>query len=176
MKKSKIIKIGVGIFAAVLAFVILFFAIAFSFGYRFTAYDTVEDVWVEDEKIETDGWVFYYYTSALLDEAGYKTGEVLEGIAPVQKIGFMYRALESWNYKTVTSSESGKVIGVLAVFEGDGVYYNFFLRLNSQEEVPVNFSALTVDSENVEFFAHSYFVTESEVFAFEIDGVKVTAQ
>ena len=150
-------------------------------GIRFSPEAAMEAVSLgssEWERIESEDCYFYYRTF----EDRYETSEDMSDwicdVTPVRKngIGMWYASPDPGGYEVCMEGTETKV-GYFIPIEVDGVYHNFFLPSTGGTNPPTlpallsdGYTNAVVDGREHELFKHSYFVTESAVEKFEING------
>lgn len=135
------------------------------------------------ERIEAEGCCFYYETFADCYEScgDSDMSDCIRYVTPVVKTGFgMWHAITKPRKSLVYIDGTESEVGFFISHEVSGVYHNFFIPSDGGTNPPTfpdvlgeGCSSVTVNGEGTELFRHSYFVTETAVAQFEINGAKL---
>lgn len=171
MKKTtaKTLKI-LGLVLAALFFAILILELR---GFRFD-YTNVPDQQNLDKGhfIKTEDWVFHYFTMDVRNDKNEKVDEIIEGVLPIKKYGFLYRA--DYDYLpdyTVYTADINDYVGMLYCYKGKDSNHYFFhyahyteSPLFSENWLKVN--QVTINGKEHELFKNCFFSSKEEFTSF----------
>ena len=103
----------------IIIFAVMIYLIALFNGIRLTPNEAVGEYWEDNEKIETQKFIFYYETTE-----GFR---VIDKFRVVEKLPIGYRQVDVSDYKMKVFDESGRSYGNLYSFEDSGIRYNIFI-------------------------------------------------
>lgn len=160
------------------------FLVAWTFGgYRFSPDEAayVANASFRDTaySFEVDGYYFYYKT----DEG--REDWIRDVVFVVKNEIGMYRPVYDDDHcRYLYMKETADWAGDFAVLEGENCYYNFYLAPPEgylASEGRYDFvkdwdGSITVDGQKIQLDKHSYFVTETKITEFEVNGVTLTTE
>ena len=144
-----------------ISFTALIGLIAFFNGIRLTPDEAVGEYWADNEKIETQKYIFYYETTE-----GFR---VIDKFRVVEKLPIGYRQVDVSDYKMKVYTESGEGYGNLFSFEDAGIYYNIFISdiFTGSDGLYVNvLENILINGKERELFLNSFFETDFPVTEF----------
>ncbi len=153
-------------------------------GVRFSPDAAMEAIGIghsQQERVEGEDCYFYYSTFADRYYEGEDMDDWICAVTPVERSGwFMWNATPDPRGEFVYIEGTQQQMGLLVCVEADGKFYNFFLISDGNTNPPSfpdpladGYTHVTVNGEQLEMFKHSYFVTDAEVEAFEINGTRL---
>ncbi|PWM71684.1 MAG: hypothetical protein DBX59_08060 [Bacillota bacterium] len=170
MFKRKALKTaGIAAGIVLLAF-LLAVVVVLSLGYRFTSASAAGKGLQNCAVVQTPEYDFYCINVDLMNGEE-KIGEATVNVCPVRKFGFLYKSVEYDACKVAVKNADRRYVGVLASFEGENGYYNFFLRYILQEELSYQ-DTVKINGEEISLHNGSYFKSKEKVLEFEL-GDKV---
>lgn len=163
------IKLTAFLLAGLILLILITVITIFSFGYRFTSKGAAGNTFADNPVIQTEDYDFYCINYDMIDN-NEKIGEVIIDICPVQKNGFLYKAIK-YDYSPVIIKDSeNSIVGNLVSFQGKDCYYNFFFRYILQDELLYYYDSIIINGEKQEIYNYSYFETTEKVVEFSLEG------
>ena len=145
----------------IIIFAVMICLIALFNGIRLTPNEAVGEYWADNEKIETQKYIFYYETTE-----GFR---VIDKFKVVEKLPIGYKQIDVADYKMKVFDESGNSYGNLFSFEDAGIYYNIFISdiYSTGEGIYVNvLEGVLINGKERALFLNSFFETDFSVTEF----------
>ena len=152
-------------------------------GYGFTPDMAAGEAWVDEERIVTPEYVFYYYSLPInCDDPTVDTSKLLtiDGLSVVEKQPIGYLELDDIGENKRDVYLNGEHVGIIYSFKGKNGYYHIYRNdIVLQPEGGFNlriFDTIRIKEDTYSVFRNSYFETPFDIAEFYIGDELFTVE